>query len=564
MAHPRPSASPSRGASPGDFRLSGSRAGDEPGWADDRIWRWVQGFLGLGIALRLLRFALNFPLWNDEGYLALNILERDFAGLCRPLDYGQVCPVLFLWAEEAITLAIGFSECSLRLLPTIASVASLILVRHVAGRLLKGLSLAFVMAILAVGYSPIRYGGEVKPYATDFLIALSLLALAVEWLRAPERTRFLWGLAVLGPPAVGISNPAIFIAASVGLVLAIPVLRTRSPRAIVALAAFGLASAATFLALLRWINGPQGDHVAPWMSVYWAKAFPSRSPGALLGWLVSTHTSHMFAYPAGGDHGSSALTTCLFLTAVAAYLRRGSKTVLALLLTPFALGLIAAAMGRYPYGGSVRTMQYVAPAIILMAGLGAAILFARLPGTHRRERWPRWALSAMLVIGLGQMVWDLAYPCKDVFYLGSRDLARRFWAEESAGAEVLCAWTDLRLPLDPLRWQADRAVMYLCHQAIYSPRHAAGKPPRLDRVSEVYPLRVVVFNETPGEAVTVSRWLDEHGDLYRLRARREHLLNLVFRRGDRSYSDRYVVYELVPAGASPRSRPASSRAAGAL
>jgi hypothetical protein len=540
-----------------DLRLSGSKAGDEPGWPEDRIQRWLAIFMGLGIALRLIRCALNFPLWNDEGYLALNVLERDFAGLCRPLDYGQVCPLLFLWAEKAVSLAIGFSEWSLRLLPVVASIASLFLFRHVAGRLIKGVSLVLAVAILAIGYSPIRYAGEVKPYATDFLMALSLIALAVEWLRAPERTGFLWCLAALGPLAIGISNPAIFVAASVGLVLAIPVLETRSPSAILALALFGLGTTASFLALLCWINGPQGDHVRSWMNVYWAKAFPPRSPMSLLGWLVSTHTSHMFAYPAGGDHGSSTLTTCLVLTAVVAYLRRGSRTVLALLLTPFALGLIAAAMGRYPYGGSARTMQYVAPAIILMAGLGAAALISRLPRQDRRERLPRWIFSAMLVIGLGQMLWDLAYPCKDAFYLESRDLARQFWAEESTGAELVCAWTDLRLPLDPLRWQADRAVMYLCHQAIYSPRHAARKPLRFDRVSETNPLRVVVFNEAPSEAAVVSRWLRANGNRYQIRARREHRLKRVFRRGEREFSDRYVVYDLAPATHATASPPRS-------
>ena len=87
----------------------------------------------------------------------------------------------------------------------------------------------------------------------------------------------------------------------------------------------------------------------------------------------------MFAYPAGGDIGASSVTTGLVMVAIVAYVRRGSKTVLALLLAPFALGLIAAFLGRYPYGGSARTMQYVAPAIIVMAGLGAAVLLARLP-----------------------------------------------------------------------------------------------------------------------------------------------------------------------------------------
>lgn len=557
--HRRPTSATMTGLSPYDLRLSGSRIGDDPGWTDRWTGQWLTLFLGLGVLLRLLRFGLNFPLWNDESYVALNIQERDFVGLMRPLDYAQVCPLLFLWLEKSVTLAIGFSEWSLRLVPTIASIASLFLFRHVAGRLLTGGSLTIAVAFLAAGYSPIRYGGEVKPYASDFLIALGLISLAVEWIRTPERTHFLWGLAALGPLAVGISNPAIFIAVSVGLVLMVPVLKTRSPRAIAALAVFGLGTAATFIVLLRSINGPQSDHVISWMIVYWTKSFPPRSPMPLLGWLVDVHTGNMFAYPAGGVQGASTLTTVLVAFAILAYIRRGSKTVLALLLTPFAFGLVAAALGRYPYGGSARTMQYVAPAIHLMAGLGAGVLLARLPQPLWRERAQRWVLTAMLFIGLGMIAWDVTHPFKAPFFQGSRELARRFWAEESAGAELVCARNDLRLPLNPFRWQGDREVSYLCHQAIYSPRHAAGQPLLLDRVSPSHPLRVVVFNETQSDAKEISRWISANANHYELLAKREHLLDQVLRRGKSVVTDRYVVYEFVPAQVTGASRPRISR-----
>ena len=147
----------------------------------------------------------------------------------------------------------------------------------------------------------------------------------------------------------------------------------------------------------------------------------------------------MFAYPAGGDLGASSLTTGLVLVAITAYLRRGSRTILALLLMPFVLGLIAAFLGRYPYGGSARTMQYVAPAIIVMAGLGAAVLLARLPRRRWREPSPRLVLAGLLAIGLGMIGWDVMHPSKTPLDRASRDFARRFWAEESSRAELLCA-----------------------------------------------------------------------------------------------------------------------------
>jgi len=287
------------------------------------------------------------------------------------------------------------------------------------------------------------------------------------------------------------------------------------------------------------------------VSFYWAGAFPPRSPIRLLGWLLSVHTSHMFAYPGGGDHGASALTTGMVIAAIVAYLKRGSKLILALMLTPFILGLLAAAMGRYPYGGSARTMQYVAPSILLLAGLGASVFVSRFPWPIWRERLPFWAMSLLLICGVGMMAWDIVYPYKTQFFQGSRELARKFWAEESVDAEILCAWTDLRLPLKPLRWQQDREVSYLCHQAIYSPRHSAGNPVRLDRVTQEHPLRLIVFNETQSDAKVVSRWMNEKANDYKLRARRERLLDQVFRRGKWVATDRYVIYEFVPAHDQP-------------
>ncbi len=334
------------------IRLSRLWTGEEPGSDEARVKRWVGAFVALGVALRLLRLALDYPLWRDEAYLACNVLDRDYAGLTRPLDYQQVCPVLFLWAEKAVIGALGFSEWSLRLVPTAAAVAGMFVFRHVAGRLLRGVAWVMAVAILAVGYTPVRHGGEVKPYATDFLVALAMIGLAVEWVRNPGRMRFLWALAALGPLAVAVSNPSIFVAAGIGVALAGPVLSTRSRRAIIPFIAFGAATGGTFLVLLRWINAPQSASVMPWMRVYWAGAFPPRSPLGLIVWLARAHTSQMFAYPAGGDVGASTMTTALVVTAVVAYLRRGSKTILALLLAPFAMGLAAAFLGRYPYGGS--------------------------------------------------------------------------------------------------------------------------------------------------------------------------------------------------------------------
>ena len=59
----------------------------------------VGAFVLLGVMLRVVTFALNFPLWGDEAFVAANFISRGYLDLLRPLDYSQICPLLFLWLE---------------------------------------------------------------------------------------------------------------------------------------------------------------------------------------------------------------------------------------------------------------------------------------------------------------------------------------------------------------------------------------------------------------------------------------------------------------------------------
>ena len=135
---------------------------------------------------------MNFPLWPDEAYLAHNYLDRGYLGLLQPLDFGQVAPLLYLWVQKSIVLVCGFSEYSLRLFAFVGSIGSLLLFRHLAGRLLQGTARLMAIGVFAVAYPLIRYAAEAKPYGTDMLVALLLLVLLIQW-----------RLAAIGPAGFG-------------------------------------------------------------------------------------------------------------------------------------------------------------------------------------------------------------------------------------------------------------------------------------------------------------------------------------------------------------------------
>ena len=247
-------------------------------------------FLAVGVAARLIRYLLRFPLWGDEAMLAMNFLDRDYAGLMRPLDFHQVAPLLFLWIELTAVKLLGFHEWSLRLFPLLCSLASLFLFHRLARLLLRGTALVLAVGIFAVTYSGLRYAAEVKPYGVDLMVSTLLLLLAVRWWRQPDDTRWLWALAAVVPLALGLSYPAVFVAGGVSLAVAAVLLGTRSRRGWWAWAAYNLALAGSFLAWYRLAIGAQAGAELDVMSRMWDERSRRaiRSSACWPGWCGST------------------------------------------------------------------------------------------------------------------------------------------------------------------------------------------------------------------------------------------------------------------------------------
>ena len=216
---PQPDHSPSEPPPVLQLPLGVFPAGSDPLSPRAEAW-WLWTFVAVGLAVRLMRYLLRFPLWEDEALLSANYLDRDYLGLLQPLDGCQICPPLFLWCQLTVLKGLGFTEYSLRLIPCLCALVSVPLFRHVAGRLLRGTALVLAVGVFAVAYPMVRYTAEAKPYSSDLLLGLLLLGLTIAWLRRPGQTRWLWALAALAGPAIGFSFPAVFVAGGVSLVVA--------------------------------------------------------------------------------------------------------------------------------------------------------------------------------------------------------------------------------------------------------------------------------------------------------------------------------------------------------
>jgi hypothetical protein len=515
--------------------------------------QWIWAFLAIGVAMRLARYLLRFPLWEDECMLSCNYFERDYLGLLQPLRYYQVAPPLFLWAQLTMVKLLGFTEYALRLIPFLCAVGGLFLFRHVAGRLLRGTALVLAVGLFAVSYPMIRYTAEAKPYGCDLFLALAMIALLVEWLRRPEENRWLWALAAIIGPAVGYSFPAVFVGGAISLVAAGVLWTSGQRRGWVPWAVFNLVLVGSVVALIYFKRQAVGSVNEQVHLDYWVYTFPPLSePLEFLGWLATIHTGGMLGYPVGGDNWASTLSFVCSAVGIGLLARRRQWALLAICVMPLALNFAAAALHQFPYGGHMRMSLYMGSVFCLLISLGATAWLAWHAARRSSAAAPlRIVLGLLVLVAAGTLLHDIAHPYKSGTTLRARDFARWFWHDLAQDSELVCLQTDLKEDASPGTFPWGWSSLYLCNQRIYSPRHARGEPPQLNRVSAEWPLRCVLYRSGTQErdATAVERWLARKQADYRLVARDKYPFPIYDKhelsRGEVDYIE---VFKFVPRG----------------
>jgi hypothetical protein len=216
----------------------------------------------------------------------------------------------------------------------------------------------------------------------------------------------------------------------------------------------------------------------------------------------------MLSYPDGGRDGGSMGTFFCVSVAACVLIRRDRKAELTALIAPIPLTLAAAILHRYPYGGEARTMQFVAPGVCLLMGLGLATMLEAIRFPRLRLRALGIALFALAGLGIFIEAGLLRRPYRLPYDERVRAFARRFWPAQAEGAEVACIRWDFgvieeiysRGVLNP------KTPVFLCNQLIYSPGRYMGGP-RWDLVSASHPLRCVLFHETAVDQPELVGWL---------------------------------------------------------
>ena len=385
--------------------------------------RWTILLLALGIGWRVLRYVLQFPVWGDEAMLCANFLDRGYLDVFDGMWHAQVAPILFVWTEMTIVHWWGGSELVVRLVPIVAGLAALPVFWRFTRQIADRPTAMLALALLSVSYFPVRHAVEVKPYSLDLLLAALLLLLASRWMACPKHLSGLVMLGAILPVALGYSNPLVFVAGGVMLALLPTVWRASGTARLVYMTA-GVGLIGSFLVYLQMNVWMQTGAPPGAMQRYWASAFPPADPVALLKWLVNIHTSGLMAYPLGGKNGASTFTFLLVLLGIWRFAREKRWQLLVLLLSPFALTLIAAALRRYPYGESARVAQHLVPAIIVLAASGLMHAIALGVSMQRRSLAIHLAFVGLVTVGCVGIVRDAVQPFKTTSDQECREVIR--------------------------------------------------------------------------------------------------------------------------------------------
>jgi len=402
------------------------------------------------LAWRTLRYALVFPMWGDEGMLAVNFHDRGFLELLRPLDYGQVAPPGFLWLELAASKLVGFSEPALRLVPFLAGIAAVLLFWKACRKLLDRRGALLAIAVFAASFYPVRYSAEVKPYSMDLLLALAIILAAWAVYERPASAGRWTAFAGIASVSVWLSYPSVFISGGACAWLLAYGSGRGGTRRWGAVLATGVLIGASFVTMYA-LAGSGQRAVAP--AAYWSAGFPPISePWRIPLWALDVHTGMMLAYPNGGHSGGS---TASFLLAVvgAVVMWRSRRPVLILLLSPLPLMFVAAALRMYPYGASARVAQHVAPAACMLIGTGLVCVLRKVLGARRTIRALPIAVLPFLAVVLGGLVRDIAMPYYSKADVVARDVISQLRDESMPGDRWLVFASRERGARAPHFWQ---------------------------------------------------------------------------------------------------------------
>ena len=344
-------------------------------WARTVVLAVAATILLAAVAFRLERYFAGRSLWLDESLLAINLLDRPLSRLADPLDLSQGAPFGFLATSKLAILALGKSELALRLLPLLASIATLLFAAVVARRVTWGAGGLLALALLAVSAPLLYYAAEFKQYGVEVAAVAGLTAVAIPAGERLTSRRYLV-VAAVAAALLWFAYTTVFFVTAFALVYGLAFVLERRWRDLVTTAAGSLAWLASGLAVYTVSYSDLGALEAAVETATGGGGSGDSRVGKLAegGGRILAATTGV----ADADGAEKLVLVVAFLLCVAGVvtLLRSKPYACLMLGLPIVLVFGGVAIGRYPV--FERTMLVCVPGAAILIGHGAAALCRRI------------------------------------------------------------------------------------------------------------------------------------------------------------------------------------------
>ncbi len=326
---------------------------------------------GLIISFSIYLYGRN--LWLDESLLAVNLIDKSFLDLTKPLEHNQVAPLFFLWIEKAIGNCFNYSEYSLRFFPFLCYILSfLIFYLTIKQKVRKPAALIYAVALFCFNYWLLNYANNIKQYSSDVLCMLSGIYFVIS--NNQIKKSHIVYISIGGVIAVFFSNIAPVVLLTIGLTIILTSEESFLVQLKLLILPFSVWLSAFGLYYIFFI------HNHPTVAVqqeYWinSHAFLPNSVNFRKFLYFSVRSGKISLFSLFGfGHGS--IVPAFFLgVGIVSLIKNGQKKILLLYFLPIVIHLTLSGLKLYPF--DLRLILYFIPMTLLVSSVGFNDFFSR-------------------------------------------------------------------------------------------------------------------------------------------------------------------------------------------
>ena len=331
----------------------------------NQMWLCVIFYLVIfsGFCLACYQIIYNRSLWVDEARLGLNIVHKSFGELLHPLDYNQVAPIGFLFAEKLLTNVFGNQDLVLRIFPFISFCISIPLFYLLSDKILPSKLFALVAtALYSINLRLLYYSSELKQYSSDVMVGILIFYTALYY-QSHASKKLLLFYALVGIIAVWFSNIAIILLFVCGLYSCYHrFILNKDVNVVLPILAW-LVSFVLYYSLFIYHHPSKARMVN-----YWDGYFLPLNPFSKAFYTFIFATIHLFYSKLIKYAIAWIIPLSISLTGTIFLLKEKKYTILYFLFMPIVVHLLLSGLKLYPF--AERLILYLVPLLILLFVFG--------------------------------------------------------------------------------------------------------------------------------------------------------------------------------------------------